>query len=241
MTPPSTSQIAPVTQLACGESRNVTVEAMSRAVPPRPRGWKASKPASVWSIWSLGMNGRGIKNPAAFTSRVASARCGELLPDVLDLAAVGEVGGDAPGRALLAQPGDRLNGAGQVTADDHGAASAGNHVGRRALPHVAAAAHHNQLPSRVRVQAGQPRLCGTRSGTAGLVCDPRRQTCLSGEDGPRANRAACWWREVGGTAVSVGSDAHLPRRVGDRFKLAVGIVEAAGFTAGRDPRDFWRV
>jgi histidinol-phosphatase (PHP family) len=38
-----------------------------------------------------------------------------------------------------------------------------------------------------------------------------------------------WWREEGGTAVSFGSDAHLPNRVGDRFKLAVDIVEQAGF------------
>jgi histidinol-phosphatase (PHP family) len=49
-----------------------------------------------------------------------------------------------------------------------------------------------------------------------------------------------WWREEGGTAVSFGSDAHQPQRVGDRFKLAVDIVEAAGFRAGRDPYDFWR-
>ena len=49
-----------------------------------------------------------------------------------------------------------------------------------------------------------------------------------------------WWREEGGTAVSFGSDAHLPHRVGDRFSLAIDIVEAAGFKAGRDPYDFWR-
>lgn len=49
-----------------------------------------------------------------------------------------------------------------------------------------------------------------------------------------------WWREAGGTAVSFGSDAHLPRRIGDRFKLAVDIVEAAGFRPGQDPFDFWR-
>lgn len=49
-----------------------------------------------------------------------------------------------------------------------------------------------------------------------------------------------WWRDEGGTAVSFGSDAHLPARVGDRFKLAVDVVEAAGFRAGRDPYDFWR-
>jgi histidinol-phosphatase (PHP family) len=50
-----------------------------------------------------------------------------------------------------------------------------------------------------------------------------------------------WWRDVGGTAVSFGSDAHLPSRVGDRFKLAVDVVEAAGFRTGHDPYDFWRV
>jgi histidinol-phosphatase (PHP family) len=50
-----------------------------------------------------------------------------------------------------------------------------------------------------------------------------------------------WWREARGTAVSFGSDAHQPWRVGDRFKLAVDVVEAAGFRAGRDRFDFWRL
>ena len=34
--------------------------------------------------------------------------------------------------------------------------------------------------------------------------------------------------------MSFGSDAHQPWRVGDKFKLAVNLVEAAGFRAGRD-------
>jgi histidinol-phosphatase (PHP family) len=50
-----------------------------------------------------------------------------------------------------------------------------------------------------------------------------------------------WWREEGGDAVSFGSDAHLPWRVGDRFDLAVDVVEAAGFRPGRDAYDFWRL
>jgi histidinol-phosphatase (PHP family) len=49
-----------------------------------------------------------------------------------------------------------------------------------------------------------------------------------------------WWREAGGSAVSFGSDAHQPWRVGSKFKLAVDVVEAAGFRAGRDRFDFWR-
>ena len=50
-----------------------------------------------------------------------------------------------------------------------------------------------------------------------------------------------WWREAGGRVVSFGSDAHQPWRVGDKFKLAVDVVEAAGFRPGRDRFDFWRL
>jgi histidinol-phosphatase (PHP family) len=49
-----------------------------------------------------------------------------------------------------------------------------------------------------------------------------------------------WWRDSGGTAVSFGSDAHQPRRVAEKFAQAVDIAEAAGFSPGRDPFDFWR-
>ncbi len=49
-----------------------------------------------------------------------------------------------------------------------------------------------------------------------------------------------WFREEGGTAISFGSDAHLPHAVGQRFDLAVDVVEAAGFRPGRDRFDFWR-
>ena len=49
-----------------------------------------------------------------------------------------------------------------------------------------------------------------------------------------------WWREEGGTAVSFGSDAHMSWRVGDKFSLAVDVVEGAGFTRGADQFDFWR-
>ncbi len=49
-----------------------------------------------------------------------------------------------------------------------------------------------------------------------------------------------WWYEEGGGAVSFGSDAHVPLRVGDQFDMAVDIVDAAGFRPGRDEYDFWR-
>jgi histidinol-phosphatase (PHP family) len=49
-----------------------------------------------------------------------------------------------------------------------------------------------------------------------------------------------WWYEEGGGAVSFGSDAHYPLRVGARFALARDIVEAAGFRPGKDRFDFWR-
>lgn len=49
-----------------------------------------------------------------------------------------------------------------------------------------------------------------------------------------------WWHDAGGTAVSFGSDAHQPWRVADKFKEAVSVAEAGGFSPGRDPFDFWR-
>ena len=49
-----------------------------------------------------------------------------------------------------------------------------------------------------------------------------------------------WWRDAGGRAVSFGSDAHQPWRVGDKFRDAVAIADAAGFAPGRDPFDFWQ-
>jgi histidinol-phosphatase (PHP family) len=49
-----------------------------------------------------------------------------------------------------------------------------------------------------------------------------------------------WWHESGGTAVSFGSDAHQPWKVGQKFKAATAIAAAGGFCPGRDPFDFWR-
>jgi histidinol-phosphatase (PHP family) len=48
-----------------------------------------------------------------------------------------------------------------------------------------------------------------------------------------------WWAEAGGTALSFGSDAHLPWDVGARFRDAAEIAAAAGFRPGRDPFGFW--
>jgi histidinol-phosphatase (PHP family) len=49
-----------------------------------------------------------------------------------------------------------------------------------------------------------------------------------------------WWHEVGGDAVSFGSDAHVEATVGFRFAEAAASAAAAGFRAGRDRFDFWR-
>jgi histidinol-phosphatase (PHP family) len=49
-----------------------------------------------------------------------------------------------------------------------------------------------------------------------------------------------WFHEEGGEAVSFGSDAHAPTAVGQRFDLAVDVVESAGFRPGRDRFDYWR-
>jgi histidinol-phosphatase (PHP family) len=48
-----------------------------------------------------------------------------------------------------------------------------------------------------------------------------------------------WWRDEGGRAVSFGSDAHVPWRVGEHFELAMDVVEAAGFGPGGTAFDYW--
>ena len=49
-----------------------------------------------------------------------------------------------------------------------------------------------------------------------------------------------WWHELGGEAVSFGSDAHLPDKVAGGFELATQIVQAAGFKPAADPMALWR-
>jgi histidinol-phosphatase (PHP family) len=49
-----------------------------------------------------------------------------------------------------------------------------------------------------------------------------------------------WWHEVGGEAVSFGSDAHQPDTVAGGFELATQVVEAAGFKPSSDPMALWR-
>lgn len=56
MTPPSTSQTAPVTQSVWFDRRKATVAATSSGVPVRPRGWKVLKPSSAEATSALGMN-----------------------------------------------------------------------------------------------------------------------------------------------------------------------------------------
>ena len=49
-----------------------------------------------------------------------------------------------------------------------------------------------------------------------------------------------WWRELGGQAVSYGSDAHQPDKVAMGFEVATQMVESAGFKPAPDPMALWR-
>ena len=48
-----------------------------------------------------------------------------------------------------------------------------------------------------------------------------------------------WWAEVGGRAVTFGSDAHEPTSVGHGFEQAAAMVVAHGFGPGPDPHTVW--
>ena len=56
---------------------------------------------------------------------------------------------------------------------------------------------------------------------------------------PLDARIVGWWHDVGGDAVSFGSDAHLPPAVATGFAEAAAMVEAHGFRPGRTRFDFW--
>jgi histidinol-phosphatase (PHP family) len=54
-----------------------------------------------------------------------------------------------------------------------------------------------------------------------------------------APRILQWWREVGGEAVSFGSDAHEPDRLAREFHDTAAMVAAHGFRPGPVPYDPW--
>jgi histidinol-phosphatase (PHP family) len=57
---------------------------------------------------------------------------------------------------------------------------------------------------------------------------------------PLASAVVGWWREEGGPALTFGSDAHSPDKVGQGLAEATAVAEAAGFAPGPTPVDPWR-
>jgi histidinol-phosphatase (PHP family) len=82
-----------------------------------------------------------------------------------------------------------------------------------------------------------------------LIAAARRGTVLEvnttrGEDG---GRKLCpglttlrWWHDLGGEAVTLGSDAHEPVKIARGFELATQVIEAAGFKPAAEPTALWR-
>ena len=48
-----------------------------------------------------------------------------------------------------------------------------------------------------------------------------------------------WWKEEGGRAVCLGSDAHVPEALADGFPEAMVMLEHYGFRPGTRPQDLW--
>lgn len=49
-----------------------------------------------------------------------------------------------------------------------------------------------------------------------------------------------WWHQLGGRAISFGSDSHEPAKIALGFRFAAEVAQAAGFMPGDDPTGFWR-
>jgi len=50
-----------------------------------------------------------------------------------------------------------------------------------------------------------------------------------------------WWREEGGRAITIASDAHAPEGLARNFYEAMAMAEHFGFRPGRRPQDVWRI
>ncbi|MHB1526091.1 MAG: histidinol-phosphatase HisJ family protein [Candidatus Dormibacteria bacterium] len=62
--------------------------------------------------------------------------------------------------------------------------------------------------------------------------DPIRGLCPSAE-------VVGWWKQAGGRAVALGSDAHRPDRLGAGFRVAREVLEGAGFVASGARWGLW--
>jgi histidinol-phosphatase (PHP family) len=56
---------------------------------------------------------------------------------------------------------------------------------------------------------------------------------------PMAPVVVQWWHDVGGDAVTFGSDAHDPDTLARRFADVSAMAQANGFRPGRNPFDLW--
>jgi histidinol-phosphatase (PHP family) len=84
---------------------------------------------------------------------------------------------------------------------------------------------------RAILRAAAARGCALEVNTT-RGADPSRGLC-PGETVLR------WWAELGGPAVSFGSDAHDPEKIALGFEKAAQLVEAAGFRPNPDPAGCW--
>ena len=89
--------------------------------------------------------------------------------------------------------------------------------------------YEEEVRAVLREAAAQGRVLEVNT-TRGM--DPARGLC------PGAPVLA-WWAELGGAAVSLGSDAHSPDNLARGFDLAAEVIAAAGFRRPKEPTAFW--
>lgn len=56
---------------------------------------------------------------------------------------------------------------------------------------------------------------------------------------PMNSALLAWWCDEGGDAITFGSDAHRPAKVGHGFSDAARMADAYGFHGGSTPQDMW--
>ena len=171
-----------------------------------------------------------IRSAGPLDRVLGSVHCIEWENQLVDMSTPGFLGAQGPARVMRAFLNETLA---LVRGDDHFQVLAHLDYPKRYWPHgeveFVEADFEEEFRSVLLELAAQGRVLELNT-TRGV--DPRRGLC----PGPEVLR---WWRECGGAAVSLGSDAHSPENIARGFALAGEAIEAAGFRRPAGPADFW--
>jgi histidinol-phosphatase (PHP family) len=98
---------------------------------------------------------------------------------------------------------------------------------------------HSQLPYSERAFEAEIRAVLVAAAKAGLALEINTNAGRLAQGACPGPEVVKWWRQVGGTAVTFGSDAHRADDILSGFQVVSAIAEGAGFRPARHQFGFW--